>query len=116
MIAVDDAFDPEFLEAVTRRRPAGAYGSDGVWVTSGYADTTIQASVQPASQAQIDLLPEGERGGGAIVAVYTTDDIRSGDGTTTDGDVIEHGGSSYRVGMVQKWPSYNLAMATEFTP
>jgi hypothetical protein len=79
-------------EAITlRRRAAGTRGTDGRWDAGASTDSTIRASVQPASGDDLAILPEGlrmKRG----KRVYTKTELRVGsldDGTDADRLVID---------------------------
>lgn len=76
---------------ITRRRyAAGTRGGDGYWTDGAATDTSITASVQPASGKTLEILPEGERSKRSI-RVYTTTDLRTTspqDGTRSDELVI----------------------------
>lgn len=76
---------------ITRRRySAGSRASTGYWTEGSTTDTSITASVQPASGKDLKLLSEGERTKRAI-KVYTTADLRTTspqNGTRSDELVI----------------------------
>lgn len=63
---------------VTRRRYLAGTHTAGRWVSGGYADSTIIASVQPVKSSELLLLPEGERTRGSV-KVYSDDDLRTAD-------------------------------------
>lgn len=64
-------------EPVTRRRyAAGSRNSSGQFVSGASTDTTIYASVQPASAEEMALLPEGERTREGV-RFYTTTELRT---------------------------------------
>lgn len=76
---------------ITRRRySAGSRATTGYWTEGATTDTSITASVQPASGEDLQVLPEGERTRRAI-KVYTTTELRTTspqDGTRSDELVI----------------------------
>lgn len=76
---------------ITRRRyAAGSRGADGRWVEGTATDTSIVASVQPASGEELQRLPEGERTRVAI-QVYTATELRAtlqAGGTRSDSLII----------------------------
>lgn len=76
---------------ITRRRySAGSRAATGYWVEGSSTDSSITASVQPASGEELQVLPEGTRTKRAI-RVYTTTELRTADpqaGTSADDLVI----------------------------
>lgn len=79
------------VTTITRRRySAGSRASTGYWVEGSSTDSSIVASVQPASGEELQVLPEGERTKRAI-RVYTATELRTTDpqaGTSSDELVI----------------------------
>ena len=76
------------------RRAAGSYVA-GVWVDGAVSVLSIDASVQPASQNELKLLPEGRREGGAY-------SLRS-QSEILDGDIFLIGGDRHEVVKRQIW-------------
>jgi len=85
-----------------KRTTAGAYVG-GFWVEGGLVTPApvIRASVQPASQDDMQLLPEGRRISGAY-RLYTDDDLMVANGTQ-NADVIEIAGADYEVMADASW-------------
>jgi hypothetical protein len=84
-----------FSQTVTgTRTTAGGY-VDGLYQPGTSSAISINSSVQPSTDREIELLPEGERQKGA----YT---LRSKTEVLPD-DVFDIYGDSYRVLKVQRW-------------
>ena len=87
--------------AVERREP-GAF-VDGVWAPGVVSPsvTFIKASVQPASQDDLERLPEGQRITGAY-KLFTNDTLRlARDGQ--EADRVQIGGDWYLVTAAEDW-------------
>jgi hypothetical protein len=111
--------DPEFMRAVVLRRATIHFANEGEAISS-YEDTDFTASVQPAKAEDVALLPEGERGSGRIVSIYTSTALKPdmSDGKTTIADLIVVGGTrpgTFRVVGVEPWGDngYFKALAVE---
>lgn len=76
------------------RQADGEY-IDGRWVKGGDTRLEITASVQPASNDDMQNLPEGKRIGRAV-RIYT-DALLNTDGADNNGDVLVWQGRHYRV-------------------
>lgn len=73
-----------------RRRAAGTRAATGYWTPGAATDTSIVASVQPATGEDLQVLPEGLRTARGI-RVFTSSELRTADptvGTTSDELVI----------------------------
>lgn len=84
-----------------KRSPSGAY-INGIWTEPGNpTPLVIQASVQPASQRDAVLLPEGRR----VSASYRlfTDDVLKLPSPGQNSDVVEIGGRDYDVVAEADW-------------
>jgi hypothetical protein len=95
-----------FGRTITLRRPAapGAF-VDGIWQPAAMADTSITASVQPASGDDLLQLPEGNRTADTL-KIFTTSELRNeNDLTKTDPDILLIDGRQYAVHNVKTWPS-----------
>ena len=92
-----------FRKPVTvKRRTQGAY-VDGFWVEGTESTVMIRASVQPASSADLNLLPEGKTLGG-VYKIFTNDTlIVATEGTDQNGDRLVIGGSDYEVTTTLIW-------------
>jgi hypothetical protein len=76
------------------RKGAGAY-TNGAWVPTAPGNISIRGSVQPASENELRLLPEGRREDGAY-AIRSRSEIRTG-------DVFTIGGQAHEVLRAQVW-------------
>ena len=86
-----------FRKPVTvKRLTPGAY-VNGFWVEGTESTVTIRASIQPASSADLKLLPEGKTLGG-VYKVFTNEALTVAiEGTNQNGDRLTIGGSDYEV-------------------
>ncbi|MBT8412482.1 MAG: hypothetical protein KJP02_11895 [Octadecabacter sp.] len=82
------------------RYAAGAY-VDGFWQEGGTSPVTITASVQPASQTDMQLLPEGRRLTGAY-RLFTDDTMLLASGAQ-QADRVTIGGAEYEVMAEAVW-------------
>lgn len=90
-----------FRKSVTvTRQAAGAY-VDGVWTPGGDATLTIQASVQPSSDQDMQRLPEGRRITGAVT-LYTNDTLKLALGDQ-QADRIALASGTYEVEVSENW-------------
>ena len=74
-----------FRQIVAGQRPGAGSYVDGVWTPGEPAPLSIRASVQPASENELKLLPEGRREDGAY-ALRTASEILMGDVFMIDGE------------------------------
>ena len=88
-------------EPITRvRTAAGTRGTDGRFTAGASTSTTIQASVQPATDQDLQLLEEGYRRREAK-RVYTTSELRTASQhDATNADILTIGGVSFQVQVV----------------
>lgn len=102
--------------AVTRTRyAAGTYAqtgaSRGQLVQGAATATTINASMQPITSRDRQLLPEGVRET-AHCWMYTTDDVRGDSPATTNSitqaDIITYGGEIFQVYQDRNWQTDGL--------
>ena len=91
-----------FRKTVTVKRVApGSYGADGFWQEGAETTLTITASVQPATQEDMQLLPEGRRVTGTH-RLYTADVLYlARDGRNADRVVIDD--DDYEVMAASDW-------------
>jgi hypothetical protein len=110
--------DAEFMRTISLRRPSVHLANEGEEIASYGADVDISASVQPATAQEVASLPEGERGSGRVVKVYSSTELKRTDGKTTIADVIIVDGESFRVVGVEPWGvhGYFKVLAAEFIP
>lgn len=86
------------------RRAAGAYDSNGRWVPASPSNFSIDASVQPISGRQLQVLPVALHGEETLV-VYTTTQLRTEDENGA-ADSISIGGRDWTVVNVRSWPNH----------
>jgi hypothetical protein len=92
-------------ENIQRLRRAETIGPDGRAVKSVLSTATIRGSVQPLTDRQREVLPEGIRQS-VTRKVYTKSDLRTADQlTNTPSDLIVYGGETYEVVRVTRWPA-----------
>lgn len=124
LVDVSELFtDPEFMRDVTLRRPTVHLANEGEAVASYVDDVAFTASVQPATAEEIASLPEGERGGGRIVKLYTGTELLYTDGKDTAklADVVvvpNPDGGEFRVIGTEPWGAHGYwkVLATEVIP
>jgi hypothetical protein len=90
-------------ESITRVRYAvGTRGTDGRMVPGAATSTAIAASVQPASDEDMQSLPEGERRREGK-RVYTVTELRTASQHAgTEADTLTIGGVSFQVRRVDR--------------
>lgn len=89
------------ITLTARRSEPGAY-INGIWREPGPGDPfTLHASVQPASQRDIDLLPEGRRTTGGFRLF--TDDVLLMAAPGRNADIVEIYGRDYDVVAEAEW-------------
>lgn len=113
--------DPEFMRAVVLRRPVIHLANEGEAIASYEPDANFTASVQPATAEEIAGLPEGVRGSGRVVKLYTATELKFSNGTTDTPDVVvvpDPDGGSFKVRGTEPWLAhgYFKALAVEFIP
>jgi hypothetical protein len=107
--------DPDFVEAITIRRPTVTLDAEGE-SSAAYQDIPAIAGVQPAGQDEVRMVPEGIRIDDAI-AVWSATEMRAG-GDGVDSDTIVWKGKSYRVVAREPWMGngYCMVVAAGNTP
>lgn len=113
--------DPEFMRAVSLRRPTVHLANEGEEIASYEDDVPFTASVQPANAEDIAALPEGERGSGRVVDIYSATELKMSDGKTTIADIVvvpDPDGGEFRVVGTEPWGphGYYKALAVEIIP
>lgn len=114
MIDVADAFDPEFMQPATRKRGTRSFavGGEGE-ITTSYANTSIQVSLQPSDlDDEIPALrAEGQRKSGAVFEIYSTTELRVDDGENGLADVVVVGARRFKVVHVFDWTGHGYCRA-----
>ena len=89
---------------ITLRRYGAQANVGGRQSLGSYTDTTIRASVQPATGRDLQALPEGERQRDVVIA-YCLSEVRVADPRTlASSDRLIIGGVTYLAYQVQDWP------------
>lgn len=89
--------DPDFAQTISIRRAlTPTLANEGV-VTSTYAaPAPLVATVQPATEADLKMLPEGVNLAD-VISVWSGDEITVGDQAGNGSDVLIYNSKSYRV-------------------
>ncbi len=104
------AFAPMSEDVVVDRTVAGAY-VDGNYVEGASSSFTVTASVQPMSQREQLILPEGVRERKSII-LFTTVELKVVDEETgTSADVVNYLGEKYEVFQT---PNYRMGVLDHF--
>lgn len=116
LVDVSELFsDPEFMQAATRRRGTRAFAVSGEGeITTSYADTAITVSFQPVQgdgENLDELLPEGQRGSGALFRLFSSSELRVDDGNTGLADVVTVGARRFKVMHVDDWSDHGYFRA-----
>jgi len=118
MISVAELMtDPDFTRTVVLRRPRqGTLENEGEYSVP-YGESEITAIVQPATTAEVQMLPEGNRIG-EVISVWSGEELRATDGKLREPDVLVVDGVHYRVTHLEPWPEagYFRAFAGRFVP
>lgn len=100
------------IHCFIRIRPKGFYSS-GVFVPTTPEESFCRGNIQPASQEDIERLPEGARSDGAVT-VFTLADLKTAEVSPTKvADRIRHDDTLYEVSSVSHWPSNNRVVCTK---
>lgn len=92
---------------------AQGYYSNGVWRGTTPEESFCKGNVQPASQADIERLPQGARADGAVTVFTTADLVTTEGGQNEIADKIRHDGTLYEVSRVTHWPDFNRAVCAK---
>lgn len=97
---------PRLRQTFTIERMAGTFTEGRYTMTPTSATRT--GIIHPASEKEkLNFLPEGQRQSSAI-SIYTTEDIRMGDGISTESDVVTWQGAKYRIAFAKQWQQYGF--------
>lgn len=117
MISVAElAYDPDFVQTITRFRAITTLGQEGV-AGNTYSTASVVGCVQPPSDDDAKLLPEGVRLSDCM-AFYTLDDVSAGDGASQLPDILQVSGKNYRILSIDNYASkgYSRFIAHRYPP
>lgn len=108
--------DRDFTTTIKVRRPKGQFQDEGQYRMT-YEDEELTAIVQPASDALLQMMPEGSRLN-EMIEVWCRCLLRVADGAKVESDVLVHCGKNYRVVKAEPWGQngYYRVVAEGFTP
>ena len=90
---------------IERTLGEGFYNKDGRFIPGDFVVRNINASIQPLSGRQIQLLPEGRRSEDSIV-IYSTEELFTAQSSANKkGDVVIFRGKRYEVFNTKAWLS-----------
>lgn len=98
----------QFTPVTVYRKAVGSY-IDGVWQEATETTLTVHMKVQPAKEADLNMLPESDRSSG-MVRVYTQDiALKTLDQkNATEADEFEWQGYRYQVVRVDLWDTTRI--------
>jgi hypothetical protein len=107
--------DLDFVEAFTMRRGTKALANEGEVTVTWSAPANLVGSIQPAEAKEIKQLPEGQRGSGDGIVIFTATELMPDDGNNTVSDVVTWDGKNYKVVGIEDWSAngYYRALAVE---
>lgn len=111
--------DPDFVETIILRRPAPArLANEGEDIASYEPDVEVVAVVQPATAEQGASLPEGSRGAGPIMRVWSATQLQMAPGVGREADILVIRGLEYKVVGESDWDTngYRFVLATQLVP
>lgn len=92
-----------FRKPLTVTRGAAGQYVDGIWQSGSESSFTIQASVQPTTPNDVQLLPEGKRDRLAYT-LYSDTSLRiANDNTQEPGDIVTIDGDSFEAMARRPW-------------
>ena len=108
MISVQEVVnDPDFAQLFIIQRSNAGFWQDGVWVNH---NVTLQSygSMQPASDREIQMVPEGDRVTGMLsvwssLQLFTTGTVGPNDPAAHTSDILVWHGQNYRIMGVKPW-------------
>ena len=117
MISVAElAYDPDFVQTITRLRPTTTVAKEGV-ASNTYASASVVGCVQPPNDDDVKLLPEGTRLSDCV-AFFTLDDVSIGDGASQLPDLLVVDSKKYRIIHVDNFSAngYSRFIAARYYP
>lgn len=108
-MTIATVIDAGFFRDVTLRRYAAGSYVAGKWTNGALTTSTIKASVQAATQRDIQSMPEGRRADGVIV-LFTATFIQGIDESgAKQADEFSIEGETYEARTVEWFPYFDLA-------
>ena len=102
-----DAIAP-FAKTRTVTRTSGAYDTHGRWAAGPSQILSVKMAVQPATQRQMQVLPESVRNRDGLL-IHSIQELQIVDSTTgTTGDLLSYNGRNYRVMAIGTWDAGTL--------
>ena len=92
------------VHPITRRRYGAQTNVGGRQSLGSYTDTTIRATVYPATGRDLEALPEGERTKSVQIALCLSEVLTSEPSALTSSDRLVFGGYTYLARNIQEWP------------
>lgn len=92
-------------------RTEGFY-AQGVYQRTMTNTTWGRGNIQPASQRDVERLPEGARADGAVT-LFTLDQLKTTESPNSVADRILVNGTEYEVSSGEYWPSHNRYLCTK---
>lgn len=86
-----------------RRKTAGSYDADGVYVPGSVTNTSAVASIQPARGSSLEFLPSAQRTGEEMVMYIDTEVFPSSSTSRTSEDLIIWDGGTFKILTVRRW-------------
>lgn len=96
--------DPDMAQPFQVERASGSFANEGEWAQT-VATINMTGIVQPAKDAELQLLPEGARLGN-VIAVYCAQELRIDDADAQRSDVVVWHGNPYRVVAAKHWSDH----------
>jgi hypothetical protein len=99
-----DAVIETFAENMTlKRNTPGEYDSSGRYIEGMETQTTIRGSIQPATQEDLRMLPEGRRVDEGMKLYTTTPLLTASPNNETNADIINYREQDFEVVAVRDW-------------
>lgn len=86
-----------------KRKTQGGYDSSGKYVDGFEAQTEISGSIQPASQRDLEEVPEGRRISEGMKLYTITPLFTASSNSNINADIIEYDGRDFEVVSVRNW-------------
>jgi hypothetical protein len=112
MSQLRDALTTRHVHCFQVKRAKGFYDK-GVYRRLGEPELIwARGDIQPASQEQVERLPEGARADGAIT-IFTLTHLRTSESPNSVADKVLYQGVEYEVSQAERWPSHHAYTCTK---